>query len=113
MRTLHLVSMALLTGGVAVGLSVEQLTLGLWGTLGSGLLFLLFEMCHSCIYLVQLKGVVVLAKMLLMAGALAFPGASLPLFVLAIVTGGIGSHMPARFRHYSLLHGREIKGSAR
>jgi hypothetical protein len=28
--------------------------------------------------------------------------------LLVVVVGSVGSHMPARFRHYSFLHGRTI-----
>ena len=50
-----------------------------------------------------------IVKALLLASAAAAPDSALELLVVAIIIGGISSHMPGRFRYYSLWHGREIK----
>jgi hypothetical protein len=34
---------------------------------------------------------------------------TVPLLWSILVTGCIGSHMPRRFRHWSLLHGKEMQ----
>lgn len=112
LRTAHLIAMGLLVGGVAVGTPVGQLTLALWGTLLSGALFVGLELFESWVFLVQMKGVAVLCKLLLLAGALMFPASALPLLIVAIVIGGFSSHMPGKYRYYSLLHGRALKGSS-
>jgi hypothetical protein len=112
LRTAHLIAMGLLVGGVAVGTPIGQLNPAAWGTLLSGALFVCLELYESWIFLVQVKGLAVLLKLLLLAGAMTFPGSALPLLVAAIVIGGFSSHMPGKYRYYSIMHGRALKGSS-
>jgi len=35
----------------------------------------------------------------------------LALLLLVVVLASVGSHMPARYRHYSFLHGRTVQAS--
>ena len=108
-RTLHLISMGLLVGGVARGAAPADLQWEVWSTLLTGLAFVAVELYGSCIWLFQLKGWAVIVKMLLLASVLAAPHSALPLLIVAIVIGGISSHMPGKYRYYSPLHGRVIK----
>lgn len=110
LRTAHLIAMGLLVGGVAVGTPIDQLAFALWATLVSGGLFVVIELYQSLNFLVQVKGVVVLLKLLLLIAAIEFPGSALPMLIAAIVIGGMSSHMPGRYRHYSLWHGRALQG---
>jgi len=112
LRTAHLIAMGLLVGGVAAGTPVEHLTPAIWGTLLTGAVFVGLELYESWVFLVQVKGLAVLLKLLLLAGSVAFPGSALPLLVAAIVIGGFSSHMPGKYRYYSILHGRTLKGSS-
>jgi hypothetical protein len=112
LRTAHLIAMGLLVGGVAVGTPAGQMTLALWGTLLSGALFVALELYESWVFLVQVKGLAVLFKLVLLAGAVMFPGSALPLLIVAIVIGGFSSHMPGKYRYYSIFHGRALKGSS-
>ncbi len=109
MRTVHLAAMGLLVGGVARGDAIAALPWPLWGTVASGVLFVAVELHHSCVFLLQLKGLAVLVKAVLLVGAVAAPDAALTLLLLAIGIGGISSHMPGRYRYYSPWHGRELK----
>jgi hypothetical protein len=54
---------------------------------------------------VQLKGLAVIVKTVLLAWAVAFPGYALDFFITAIVIGGISAHMPGKFRYWSWWHG--------
>ncbi len=67
------------------------------------------ELYTSCVFLLQLKGWAVIAKALLLWAALAAPAHALGYLLAAIVIGGISSHMPGRFRYYSVVHGRVVK----
>ncbi len=109
LRTAHLIAMAFLVGGVAQGSPIEELLWALWGTFVSGLLFIALEVFNTGLWLFQIKGIAVLLKVLLMAVAVATPQSAMPLLVTAIVIGGISSHMPGKYRNYSILHGRVIK----
>ena len=105
LRTWHLIAMGYVLGGVALGTPFADLAGPLWATLVSGLLFVGVELYTSCIFLLQLKGWAVLAKVLLLGAAVAAPAHAEAYLVVAVIIGGISSHMPGRFRYYSVVHG--------
>ncbi len=109
LRTLHLISIAFLVGGVAQGVSIAEMPHSFWSTIVTGLLFTALELFSTFRWLFQLKGWAVLLKMVLLAAAYLSPEAALEFLLAAIVIGGISSHMPGKYRYYSLLHGKEIK----
>lgn len=109
LRTIHLIGMAFLVGGVAQGLPMAELRHAYWTTVGSGLLFVAAELFSTFIWLFQLKGWAVIIKMGLLAGAMLVPDRALAFLITAIVIGGISSHMSGRYRYYSLIHRRVMK----
>jgi hypothetical protein len=108
-RTWHLLSMGYLLGGTAQGLALADQPFGLWGTLASGLVFAALELYASCIWLFQLKGLAVIAKLLLLGAAAVSSGSGMPYLIAALVIGGISSHMPGKYRYYSPYHGAVTK----
>ena len=48
-------------------------------------------------------------KALLLVGAAIAPRSALAMLVLAIIIGGISSHMPGKYRYYSIWHGKVIR----
>ena len=110
LRTAHLITMALLVGGVAGGAAPLELVFAFWGTVATGMAYVALELFNTGVWLFQLKGLAVMVKALLLAAAAAAPDSALAWLIAAIVIGGISSHMPGRFRYYSLWHGRQIKG---
>lgn len=110
LRTAHLAAMGLLAGGVAAGIPVQQLPFALWATLVTGAALSALDLLHSPVFLVQVKGLAVMAKLLLFGAAIALPAWALPALIAAIVIGGVSSHMPGRYRYYSLWHRRSLDG---
>lgn len=108
-RTWHLLAMGYLLGGTAAGFSLAEQPLALWMTFLSGVVFTLLELHQTFIWLFQIKGQAVLVKFLLLGAAVAATEYSMPYLIAAVIIGGISSHMPGRYRYYSLYHGREIK----
>jgi hypothetical protein len=108
-RTWHLLSMGYLLGGTAHGLALADQPIGVWSTLASGLVFVALELYASCVWLLQLKGLAVIAKLLLFGAAVVASGSGLPYLVAAVVIGGISSHMPGKYRYFSPFHGRVLK----
>lgn len=108
LRTAHLVSIALLTGSVLQGASAAALEPLYWATLASGGLYIVQELWSSTFYwLLQMKGLIVVLKLAMLGVAWERPAIALPVLVAAVVLGGISSHMPRRFRHYSPILGAE------
>jgi hypothetical protein len=54
------------------------------------------------------EGNLVLLKTLLTALTGLWWDQRFAILTLVVVIGSIGSHMPGQYRHYSLLHGREL-----
>lgn len=108
-RTWHLLSMGFLLGGTAHGLTLAAQPIEVWSTFASGLVFVGLELYASGIWLLQLKGLAVILKLLLLGAAVASPEHSLPYLIAAVVIGGISSHMPGKYRYFSPFHGRVIK----
>ncbi|MDH4246524.1 MAG: hypothetical protein OEW39_01760 [Deltaproteobacteria bacterium] len=109
LRTWHLASMAFLVGGVAQGVPMDSLQNALWGLTLSGVAYVAMELYTSFVFLLQLKGLAVVAKVVLMGAAAASPDHALTYLVVAIIIGGISSHMPGKYRYYSVFHGRILK----
>jgi hypothetical protein len=109
LRSGHLISMGLLLGGYAGGLAMAQLTGPLWWTIATGAAFVCVELYCSCIFLLQLKGIAVVVKALLLLAAWMAPSVALPCMVTAVAIGGVSSHMPGALRYFSPLHGKVIK----
>jgi hypothetical protein len=110
LRSAHLVAMGLLVGGVAMGISPDGLAGAVWGTLLTGAAFVAIELYQSLIFLVQLKGLAVFVKFALLVLAMEVPSAALPAIIVAIIIGGISSHMPGKYRYYSIFHRKVLKG---
>jgi hypothetical protein len=53
-------------------------------------------------------GLLVESKLLLLIAAGIWWDQRVPLIILVVILGSGGAHMPARYRHYSLLHGRVL-----
>ncbi len=78
-------------------------------TLLSGIgMFALYTWSNG-IWLIQLRGVSILAKLVLLAMIFPWPEAKFPLFVAVIVISGLISHAPGDVRYFSIFHGRKVE----
>jgi hypothetical protein len=108
LRTAHILAFAALYGGHVYGLPAASLLPALLATVLTGGAFAVLECYHAPIWFVQLRGVATVVKLLLVACVALRWELRVLLLTLAIVVGSVASHMPARFRYFSLLHGRQI-----
>lgn len=109
LRALHLLAVAFLLGGHGAGASAESLLPWLVLALGSGAGLVVPEILTWGLYWFLLaKGVAVVAKLALLLIIPFAWEARVPILVLALVGAALTSHMPARLRNYSLLHGRVL-----
>jgi hypothetical protein len=107
-RTVHIVAMALVLGGVAYAAPVAALALPLALTLASGLLLLGLDLWKSGTWLTQGGGVAVLLKLALLSLGQWFPAARFECYLAATSVASIGAHMPKSWRHWSVLHRRVL-----
>ncbi|MBI4571741.1 MAG: hypothetical protein HY713_00450 [candidate division NC10 bacterium] len=108
LRTAHLMTSGLLLGGHAFNIAPHRLILLLYLTLASGAGMILLELYSSCRWIYLGKGVIVGLKVLLLLAAGVWWEQRLAFLLLVVLVGSVGSHMPARFRYYSLLHRRAL-----
>lgn len=102
LRALHLVGVSGIGGGFLFGLD-ETLWSPYWYiTLGSGIALSLLYLWSDGRWLFQLKGVVILFKLLLLAVAVAIPVLRAELFLLVVVLSAVIAHAPGRVRGFSV-----------
>jgi hypothetical protein len=111
LRTLHLISFGALYGGHVFAVAAERLYPALAATLASGGALMALEMYRTPVWPVQVRGVATFVKVLLVAAVGLWWDARVWLLTMAIVIGGVVSHMPGKYRYYSLLHGRVVGDS--
>jgi len=107
-RTVHIVAMALVFGGMAYAAPARLLVLPLAFTGASGLLLFGLDLWKSGACLYQGSGVAVLLKLALLALGQSFPAARFECYLAATSIASIGAHMPKSWRHWSFLHRRVL-----
>jgi len=108
LRTAHLMTAGVLLGGHTFDIPAHRLILLLYLTIASGAGLILLELYSSCRWIYLGKGVMVSLKIALVIAASVWWEQRVMLLLLVVLIGSVGSHMPARFRYYSLVHGRTI-----
>jgi len=109
-RTLHLASFGILLGGHAFGIESDRLLPALYLTIASGIGLMAMEIATiGPHWLFMGKGAAVLLKLLILLAVSYAWDYRLPLLLLVVAIASVGSHMPGRYRHYSLLEGRGIQ----
>jgi hypothetical protein len=106
LRTLHLIAVGALYGGYLYAVDVTRLQPALLSVLLTGGLLVCFEVWQSRIWVVQVRGVATFLKLGALAAIGLVPDWTVALLTLAMLIGSISSHMPGRWRHHSVLHGR-------
>ncbi|NLX97079.1 MAG: hypothetical protein GXY83_12965 [Rhodopirellula sp.] len=106
-RTAHIASMGVLLGGHAYDVPASRLLTALWLTIGTGLVMIALESGGSLVWFHQGRGLMTLAKLALMLLVPVLWKWRLPILLLVVILASVGSHMPARYRYYSVLY-REI-----
>jgi hypothetical protein len=107
LRTLHLGAMAVVVGGVVLGVAGPALRPWQVATVATGLGLLLSEASHSRHWIYQGRGLFTLAHVGALL-ALGFAGQTRAGAAAALVLGALGSHLPRTVRKWSLRHGRVV-----
>lgn len=109
LRTIHIIAMGMVLGGLARGGTHDTLLPWILATLLSGALLLGIDLWKSCLFLVQGAGVAVLLKLALLGMGNLFPEARFGWYVAATAVASIGSHMVSSWRHFSFLAWRVLE----
>jgi hypothetical protein len=109
LRTVHLVGIAGLGGAYLYTAPRLLWEPYLWLTLCSGTGLVAVSLYANAIWLLQLRGQVVLFKLLLLAGMLLWPSLGTELGVVVIALSSVIAHAPGNLRYFSPWHRRRIE----
>jgi len=109
-RTGHIGVAAVLFGGVILTAPFARLSPWHHLTIATGGVLLLLEWLHDGRWPHRGKGLLALLHVGFCLLIHLWPALTVPLLWLILISGGIGSHMPRRYRHWSILQGWERSG---
>jgi hypothetical protein len=107
LRTAHIASMGMLLGGHAFDVPRDDLLLCLWLTIASGAGLGVLEAGPRFLWFHQGRGLATLLKLGLLLAVPFLWGhwhVRLTVLLVVVVVASVGSHMPARFRYYSVIY---------
>lgn len=104
-RSIHLVGMAGVFGNALMQTS-GPVYLSI--AVASGIVLVLMEASSGLIWFVQLRGVSLYLKLLLLLLMHLKPEITIPCLIAVIVISGFMSHAPSWIRYFSLQHGRVV-----
>ncbi len=108
LRTLHLLSVAGVGGGILFGLEKSLWLNYWWLAMGTGILMMLIDVISNPVWLVQIRGVTVFVKLALLVMMVMFPAWDSTLLVMIIIMSSVISHAPGKLRYYSVYHRKVI-----
>ncbi len=108
-RTAHIAVTGILLGGHVFDVSADQLRPLLWLTIATGSALMFLEAYPTGHWPYQGRGVMVWLKLLLLGIIPWLWDYRVAILLVVVVLASVGSHMPARFRYYSLVHGKVLE----
>lgn len=108
LRTLHLLSVAGVGGGILFGLEQGLWAAYWWLALLSGVLLMLIDIVSNPVWVVQVRGIVIFVKLSLLLFLGGDPAMDRWLLIAVIVMSAVISHAPGKLRYYSVYHRRTI-----
>jgi len=109
LRTMHLIGIAGIGGAYLYPAENAAWAPYLWLTLASGFSLIGISLYSNGIWLIQLRGLAILLKLLLLLLLALVPQASLPVIFLIIILSSVIAHAPGNLRYYSPWHRRRIE----
>jgi hypothetical protein len=108
LRTAHLLAFGSLYGGHVYSIPAQRLWPALLATVASGAALMGLEIYRTPVWLGQVRGVATLVKLGLVVAVAVYWDSRLWLLTAAAIIGGVVSHMPGRYRYYSLVYNQPI-----
>jgi hypothetical protein len=108
LRTLHLLAVAGVGGGILFGLEKDLWINYWWLALVSGGLMMLVDVVSNPVWIVQVRGLTIFLKLVMLGFLAIYPAWDQLILLLVIVLSGVISHAPGKLRYYSVYHGKVI-----
>ena len=111
LRAAHVLGAGVFGGGVVLGVANDELEPWLLLLVVAGVLVLALDVIESPAFLIQTKGVVVLAKLAILVG-IVVSGEGEWLLAPILFASVVSSHAPSGVRHRVLVFGDRVRGSS-
>jgi len=108
LRSLHLLAVAGVGGGILFALEKDLWINYWWLALVSGVLMMLMDITANPVWIVQVRGIVIMLKLILLVFLGMNPGWDSFLLAVIIIISAVISHAPGKLRYYSFYHRRVI-----
>lgn len=108
LRTLHLLAVAGVGGGILFGVERDLWINYWWLAIISGILMMLVDIISNPVWIVQVRGLSIFFKLALLILLGVYPDWDGLLVVVIIIISGVISHAPSKLRYYSMYHGSVI-----
>jgi hypothetical protein len=110
-RAVHVLCVALLLGAVVYDEPAGEQQRALWLVVGSGLSILVLDLYETAAFLLQVRGLVLLVKLIGVAALPWLEGGRALLLAALILVSVVSSHAPAKLRYFVLIGRGRIRGS--
>lgn len=111
LRTLHLVSVAGVGGGILFGLDKVVWVNYWWLALASGILLMAIDIVSNPVWLVQVRGLAIYLKLAMLGIMGVCPQWAGMILLAVIILSSVISHAPGNLRYYSIYHRTVISSS--
>ncbi len=105
-RTVHIAAIGVLLGGHVFDVTAERLVPALGVAILSGLALMAIEIYPSAHWTHQVCALTVYVKVILLCSVPFAWAWRVPILLLVVAIASIGSHMPRKYRHYSIIFRR-------
>ncbi|WP_028772111.1 hypothetical protein [Shewanella waksmanii] len=110
LRAIHILGVTGAGGGILLQVPQSEWIFYWCAAMTTGSLLMLWEIIRDWRWLIQLKGVLTLFKLVLLTLFIPFAEYKPEILVAVLLLSVIVSHGPAGLRHFSVIHGRRIDG---
>jgi hypothetical protein len=100
LRAAHILCTGIYVGGHVFAADGELIFAWMVASLVTGVGLLLTDLYASMAILCEVRGLAVLAKLVLIGLPSAMPAARVPMLMAAVLVGAVSSHLPASYRHF-------------
>jgi hypothetical protein len=111
LRTIHVPCAGILTAAYLFDAGASSRTVWMVGTIVSGLLILLLDLHETGVFLLQVRGLVVLGKIALLAMLPILEVYRVPVLVGLLGISVMSSHAPSRIRYHLPFGGDRLEGA--
>lgn len=108
LRTAHLLGVSGIGGGFLLGADPALWRPWLWLVIATGGAMVALQLWQNAVWLIQIRGIATLAKLLLLALMFRAEDVAPLLFVAIIIISAVVSHAPGSVRYHSPWHGRRL-----